>query len=121
MTERRRRGARLPPASPKAASASEAHDQRHAAGSVRGAASPDRRGADGRARRLFEARYPRLGPPQKPFIHIPGLPKPEPRPALTIKEAMGTVPIARSGRIAIMARSTNKGMSRTTAPPRPAQ
>jgi hypothetical protein len=71
--------------------------------------------------RLFEARYPRLGPPQKPFIHIPGLPKPEPRPALTIKEAMGTVPIARSGRIAIMARSTNKGMSRTTAPPRPAQ
>jgi phage terminase small subunit len=26
--------------------------------------------------RLFKARYPRLGPPQKPFIHIPGLHNP---------------------------------------------
>jgi hypothetical protein len=47
--------------------------------------------------RMLEALYPRPGPPPKPYIHVAGLPKPEPRPALTIKEAMGTVPIARPG------------------------
>jgi hypothetical protein len=34
-------------------------------------------------------------PPPSKYRHVAGLPKPEPRPALTIREAMGTVPIAR--------------------------
>jgi hypothetical protein len=36
------------------------------------------------------ALYPRPGPPPKPWVHVPGLPQPELRPALTIKEAIGT-------------------------------
>jgi hypothetical protein len=36
------------------------------------------------------------GPAKKP-VHVAGLPQPEPRPRLSIKEAMGTVPIGSTG------------------------
>jgi hypothetical protein len=39
----------------------------------------------------WEAMQALNDPPKKP-LHVPGLPQPDPRPRLTIKEAMGTAP-----------------------------
>jgi hypothetical protein len=36
-------------------------------------------------------------PPKSTHRHIPGLPQPEPRPRLSIREAMGAVPIGSTG------------------------
>ena len=39
--------------------------------------------------KLLMAEFPRTPPPP----HVPGLPEPEIRPALTIRQAMGSVPV----------------------------